>query len=68
MAVLIVVFCKAKTRLLVLKMVYGAQSDGSALPPLPVCSVTIATALSLVGADFSEISSCRITDVITLQI
>lgn len=58
---------KAKTRLLVLKMGYGDQSGCSALPPLPVCSVTIATALSLAEADFSQILSCRITDAITLQ-
>lgn len=58
---------KAKPRLLVLKMVRGAQSGGSALPPLPLCSVTIATALPLAGADFSEIPTYRITDVITLQ-
>ena len=54
MAVLIVAFWKAKTRLLVLKMVYGAQSSGSALPPFSVCLVTIATALSLAEARFSD--------------
>lgn len=59
---------KAKTRLLMLKMVYSAQSSGSALPPLPVCWVTIATALSVARTDLWEIPSCRITDVIILQI
>lgn len=37
---------KAKTRLLMLEMVYSAQSSGLAFLPLPVFWVTIATALS----------------------
>lgn len=64
MAVLVVVFWRAKTRLLVLKLCTVPRAAVQ-LCFLSICSVTIATALSLLRAYVSEIPSHRITEVIT---